>query len=176
MCIRDRDHQCRRTRGLLFVVPQLSYVSALSTSVHSFAPCAAHKQFTAAKIHVCSHCQLRLAQERSQVAQLSLCTSLHQPQATAQNVSIQKKTKPHRKEDVASDELHEDGPEAPHVDPAIVPSLEDDLWRAVAAALHVGGEAVVLEAGATEVDELDAGQLKVGDHDVLGLEVAVDEV
>ena len=68
------DRQCR-TRGMLFVAPQLSYVSALSTSVHSCATCAAHKQFTAATINICNHCKLRLAQGRSQVTRLSLCTT-----------------------------------------------------------------------------------------------------
>lgn len=84
--------------------------------------------------------------------------------------------KTYRKQDVSSDKLHKDGAQTPHVYSAVIPGLEDDLWRPVAAALHVCGEAVVPEAGGPEIDDLDSGQLKVRNHDVFGLEIAMDQV
>ena len=53
---------------------------------------------------------------------------------------------------------------------------EDDLGGAVGAALDVGAPLVVVEVGVAVVDDLDLAHGEARDQDVLGLEVAVDDV
>lgn len=50
------------------------------------------------------------------------------------------------------------------------------LWGPVEAALDVGVHALVAAARGAEVDHLDARPLGVAKEDVLGLQVAVDDV
>mmetsp|Transcript_3808 Transcript_3808/g.12719 ORF Transcript_3808/g.12719 Transcript_3808/m.12719 type:complete len:418 (-) Transcript_3808:936-2189(-) len=70
--------------------------------------------------------------------------------------------------------LHEDAPEAPHVDLRRIGAPEEHLGGAVEARLDVRVHALVRAAGGPKVDDLDGRPLGVPQQDVLRLEVAVD--
>ena len=60
-----------------------------------------------------------------------------------------------REERVASVELGHDAAEAPHVDGSRVRDAQDDLGRSVEATLDVCVYALILEAAASVIDDLD---------------------
>ena len=72
-CQHGAAHGQCRTRGLLlFVVGELSKRPAPSTSVQSFATCAAYKHLKATVAISCSHCRPVQVLRGSQVTLLSL--------------------------------------------------------------------------------------------------------
>ncbi|EKU23075.1 dual-specificity tyrosine- -phosphorylation regulated kinase 1b, partial [Nannochloropsis gaditana CCMP526] len=72
--------------------------------------------------------------------------------------------------------FHQDAAQRPHVDSHRVREAEHDLGRAVEAGLYVGIHALVAAAGGAKVDQLDPTPLGVAQQNVLGFEVAVDDV
>lgn len=85
------------------------------------------------------------------------------------------RTGPHLKQHRPRKKFCQDAAQAPDVYFVVISRLQNDFRRSVRATLHVAREGVVLEAAATEINDLHEGLLEVSDHDVLGLDVAVDE-
>jgi hypothetical protein len=79
-------------------------------------------------------------------------------------------------EEAVREQLHQDASQRPEVDLGRVRVAEDDLGGAVGAALDVGAPLVVVEVGVAVVDDFDLAHGEARDQDVLGLEVAVDDV
>ena len=76
---------------------------------------------------------------------------------------------------VARVQLSNDATEAPHVNAHSVRYTQDDLGSAVEPRLDVRVDALVDEARAAEVNDLDAALVLLLEQDVLWLEVAVDD-
>ena len=79
-------------------------------------------------------------------------------------------------EGVTDVQLVQNAAERPHVDCRAVGNTEDDFWCSVESTLNVGVDLLVLEAATTEIDDFDAGLVDLPEQDVLGLQVAVDDV
>lgn len=81
-----------------------------------------------------------------------------------------------REEWVPRVELSHYAAKGPHVNACSVGDAEDNLRSAVKATLDVGVDALILEATATIVDDLDARLVWLLQKDILRLEIAVDNV
>ena len=77
---------------------------------------------------------------------------------------------------VPREELGQYAPERPHVYCWLIRNAQNDLRRSVESALDVGVDPFVLEAARAEVNELDAALVGTLQQDVLGLQVAVNDL
>jgi len=77
---------------------------------------------------------------------------------------------------VAHVQLRQNAAKAPHVDLTAIRQAHDHLWAAVEAALHVGVHALIDEAAAAKVNDLDGGALRLHQQDILRLQVTVDQL
>lgn len=79
-------------------------------------------------------------------------------------------------ERVADVQLIEDATKTPHVDGCVVRDAEHDLRCSVESRLDVGVDLLVFETARAEIDNLDSRLVDLSKQNVLGLEIAVDDV
>ena len=72
--------------------------------------------------------------------------------------------------------LVDDEAEAPHIDGMVIGDTKENFWCAIVPALDVSETILVLSATAAKVDNLDRRVRLVCEHDVLRLQVAVNDL
>ena len=77
---------------------------------------------------------------------------------------------------IAHVELVQDAAEGPHVDGRVVGDAHDDLGGTVEPRLDIGVDLFVDEGGTSEVNDLYARLVGLLEQDVLGLQIAVDDL
>lgn len=80
-----------------------------------------------------------------------------------------------REDWITSQELREDTAQGPHVNGHTIGHTKDYFWRSVEARLDVCVDLLILHAAGAKVDDLDLRASGMGEEDVLGLQVAVDD-
>lgn len=81
-----------------------------------------------------------------------------------------------REDWISREKLRQDTSQTPHVNWQSIGHAQDDFRRPVETRLNVGIDLFVLEAGRSKVDDLDVGFHRMGEEDVFGLEIAVDDL
>lgn len=76
----------------------------------------------------------------------------------------------------AGEELEHDAAEGPHVNGLEEALLEDNLWCSVEPALDIGEGYLGRETGRTEINDSDSTLLGISEHNVLRLQIAVDDI